>query len=96
MLSFFILIETIWPKNQAEPLQMNEKGPLPVDVLRSKTSLFKLPNDFYRNGDVDGEDGDDDDYEDDDAAYATDETKLWLLPSAKQRRNPCSGTPPVY
>ena len=24
-------------------------------------------------------------------ACATDETKLWLSPSAKQRRNPCSG-----
>ena len=27
---------------------------------------------------------------------ATDETKLWLSPSAKQCRNPCSGSPPVY
>ena len=27
---------------------------------------------------------------------ATDETKLWLSPSAKQRRNHCSGSPPVY
>ena len=25
-----------------------------------------------------------------------DEIKLWLTPSAKQRRNPCSGLPPVY
>ena len=39
---------------------MNEKGPLPVDVCRSKTSLLKLPNDFHHNGDVDGDDGDDD------------------------------------
>ena len=30
------------------------------------------------------------------SACATDETKLWLSPSAKQRRNPCSGSPPVY
>ena len=29
-------------------------------------------------------------------ACATEETKLWLSPSAKQRRNPCSGLPPVY
>ena len=28
-------------------------------------------------------------------ACATDETKLWLSPSAKQRRNPSSGPPPV-
>ena len=27
---------------------------------------------------------------------ATDETKLWLSPPAKQCRNPCSGYPPVY
>ena len=27
---------------------------------------------------------------------ATDETKLWLSLSAKQCRNPCSGSPPVY
>ena len=26
----------------------------------------------------------------------TDETKLWLTPSAKQRRNPRSGLPAVY
>ena len=25
-----------------------------------------------------------------------DEIKLWLTPSAKQRRNPCSGPPAVY
>ena len=29
-------------------------------------------------------------------ACCTDETKLWLSPSAKQCRNPCSGPPPVY
>ena len=28
-------------------------------------------------------------------AYATDETKLWFAPSAKQYRNSCSGAPPV-
>ena len=28
-------------------------------------------------------------------ACSTDETKLWLSPSAKQRQNPCSGFPPV-
>ena len=27
---------------------------------------------------------------------ATDETKLWLRPSVKQNRNPCSGSSPVY
>ena len=26
----------------------------------------------------------------------TDEIKLWLTPSAKKRRNPCSGLPAVY
>ena len=26
----------------------------------------------------------------------TDEIKLWLTPSAKQCRNPCSGLPAVY
>ena len=26
----------------------------------------------------------------------TDENKLWLTPSAKQRRNPCSGLPTMY
>ena len=26
----------------------------------------------------------------------TDETKLWLSPSAKQRKNPCSWSPPVF
>ena len=29
-------------------------------------------------------------------ACSTDDTKLWLTPSANQRRNPCSGSPPVY
>ena len=29
-------------------------------------------------------------------ACATDETKFWLSPPAKQPRNPCSGPPPVY
>ena len=29
-------------------------------------------------------------------AYATDETKLWLRPFVKQRRNPCSGSSPVH
>ena len=37
-----------------------------------------------------------DDYEDDDVVYVTEETKLRLSPSAKQRQNPCSGPPPVY
>ena len=29
-------------------------------------------------------------------ACVTDKSKFWLSPSAKQRRNPCSGHPPVY
>ena len=29
-------------------------------------------------------------------ACAADETKLWLSPSRKQRRNPCFGPAPVY
>ena len=37
-----------------------------------------------------------DDYEDDDVVCVTEETKLRLSPSAKQRQNPCSGPPPVY
>ena len=32
----------------------------------------------------------------DSLACAMDDTKLWLSPSAKQRRNPCSGPPPEY
>ena len=30
------------------------------------------------------------------ASLRADEIKLWLTPSAKQRRNPCSGLPAVY
>ena len=37
-----------------------------------------------------------DDYEDDDVVYVTEETKLWLSPSVKERQNPWSGPPPVY
>ena len=32
----------------------------------------------------------------DDRSLRADEIKLWLTPSAKQRRNPCSGLPAVY
>ena len=40
------LIETIWLKNLAKKLPLkNVKGPLPTDVRRSKTPLFKFPND---------------------------------------------------
>ena len=42
LLSFFTLIETIWLKIWAKPSSKNEKGPLPVEVRRSKTSLLKL------------------------------------------------------
>ena len=31
-----------------------------------------------------------------DHSLRADEIKLWLTPSAKQRRNPCSGLPAVY
>ena len=31
-----------------------------------------------------------------DVDCVSDETKLWLSPSAKKRRNPCSGSPTVY
>ena len=37
-----------------------------------------------------------DDYEEDDVVCVTEETKLLLSPSAKQRQNPWSGTPTVY
>ena len=30
------------------------------------------------------------------SSLRADEIKLWLTPSAKQRRNPCSGLPAVY
>ena len=41
-LSVFTIIETICPKIRAKPPSTNEKRPLPVEVLRSKTSLLKL------------------------------------------------------
>ena len=44
MLSVLTLIETICRKKWARPLLKNAKRPLPVDVLRSKTSLLKLTN----------------------------------------------------
>ena len=44
LLSFLTLIGTIWLKIWAKPSSKNEKGWLPVDVCRSKTSLLKLPN----------------------------------------------------
>jgi len=40
--SVFTIIETTCPKIRAKPLSTNEKRPLPVDVLHSKTSLLKL------------------------------------------------------
>ena len=36
-----MIIETICPKLWAKPPSTNEKRPLPVDVLSSKTSLLK-------------------------------------------------------
>ena len=41
-LSVFTIIETICPKIWVKPPSTNEKIPLPVDLLRSKTSLLKL------------------------------------------------------
>ena len=43
LLSFFSLIKTIYPRVWTKPLQGDAKSPLPVDVLRSKTPLLKLP-----------------------------------------------------
>ena len=42
LVSVFILVETILPKIWGKPLPKNEKGPVPVDVRRSETSLLKL------------------------------------------------------
>ena len=44
MQSVLTLVETICRKMWARPLLKNAKRPLPVDVLRSKTSLLKLTN----------------------------------------------------
>ena len=43
-LSFFSLLKTIYPRVSTKPLPNDAKGPLPVDVRRSKTLLPKLPN----------------------------------------------------
>ena len=43
-LSVFTLIETICPRICSKSQPKSAKTPLPVDVRRSKTSLFKLPN----------------------------------------------------
>ena len=44
LLSFFSLLKTIYPRVSTKPLPSDTKSPLPVDVLRSKTLLLKLPN----------------------------------------------------
>lgn len=44
LVSLFILVEAIWPKVWAKSLPKNVRGPLPVDIRRSKTSLLELPN----------------------------------------------------
>ena len=44
LVSLFILVETIWPKVWAKSLTKNVRGPLPVDMRLSKTSLLELPN----------------------------------------------------
>ena len=45
LLSFFSLLKTNYPRVSTKPLPNDAKSPLPVDVRRSKTLLFKLPND---------------------------------------------------
>ena len=44
LLSFFTIIETIYPKIGAKSLYKNAQSPLPVKVRYSKTSLLQLPN----------------------------------------------------
>ena len=44
LLSFFTIIETIYPKIGAKSLYKNAKSPLPVKVRYSKTPLLQLPN----------------------------------------------------
>lgn len=44
LVSLFILVATIWPKVWAKSLTKNVRGPLPVDMRLSKTSLLELPN----------------------------------------------------
>ena len=43
LLSFSSLIKTIYPRFSTEPLPIDAKSRLPVDVRRSKTLLLKLP-----------------------------------------------------
>ena len=44
LISFFSLIRTIYLRVSTKPPPNDAKRPLPVDVLRSKTLLLKLPN----------------------------------------------------
>ena len=46
LLSFFSLIKTIYQRVSTKPLPNDAKSPLPVDIRRSKTPLFKLLNSF--------------------------------------------------
>ena len=43
LISFFLLIKTIYPRVSTKPLPNDAKIPLPVDVRGSKTLLLKLP-----------------------------------------------------
>ena len=44
LLSFFTIIDTIYPKIGAKSLYKNAKSPLLVKVRYSKTPLLQLPN----------------------------------------------------
>ena len=44
LLNSFSPVKTIYPRVSTKPLPNDAKSPLPVDVCRPKTVLFKLPN----------------------------------------------------
>ena len=44
LLTFFSLLKTIYPRVLTKPLPNDAKSSLPVDVLRSKMLLLKVPN----------------------------------------------------
>ena len=46
--SVLILTETICPKICSKSRLKSAKGPFPVDVRRSKTSLLKLPSSYHQ------------------------------------------------
>ena len=47
LLSFFTLLETIWPEICSKSRLKSTKSPLPVNVRYSKTLLLKLPSVLY-------------------------------------------------